>query len=169
MKDIIDLEEKYKKLLTDKLKGDKRLSVTCPEFKYPEPVYVYIKSVKTEKTIAVRLDGGDKTLRFWDYVDDDYSEVDGVWDEMTEAGLEKFVKKLYKVMDNAVDIEYFSADGECEDYFSAAVAFPLTAENAQKAVKKFGAGVKFIYAKFSNFYGDIQFVFDRTLKQIKLK
>ena len=167
MKDIIDLEEKYKKLLTDKLKGDRRLSVSCPEFRYPEPVYVYIKSVKTEKSIAVRLDGGDRTLRFWDYVDDDYSEVDGVWDEMTEAGLEKFIKKLYIVMEKAVDIEYFAADGECEDYFSGTVKFELTAENAQKAVKKRSAGINFVFAKFSNFYGDIQFVFDKTYRLIK--
>ncbi len=169
MKDIIDLEEKYKKLLTDKLKKDTRLSVTCPEFRYPEPVFVYIKSVKTEKTIAVRLDGGDKTIRFWDYVDDDYSEVDGVWDVMSESGLAKFVKKLYAVMDKAVDIEYFAADGECEEYFSGTVDYELTPENAQETVKKHAAGADFVFAKFSNFYGDIQYVFDRTFKRVMRK
>ena len=42
------------------------------------PVFVYVKAVKTEKSIAVRIDGGDRTMRFWDYVDDDYSDEDGV-------------------------------------------------------------------------------------------
>lgn len=165
--EILELEEKYKKLLTDKLGGDARLSVTCPDFKYPEPVYVYIKSVKTEKSIAVRLDGGDRTMRFWDYVDDDYSEEDGVWSEMSENGLAEFVKKLYGVMEKAIDIEFFSSDGECEDYCSGVAAFQLTAENALKAVKKSGKNVKFAFAKFSDFFGNMQYVFDNNFRQIK--
>ena len=99
--EILEAEEKYKKLLIAGLSEDERLSISCPDFKYPEPVFVYVKSVKTDKTIAVRLDGGDRTMRFWDYVDDDYSEEDGVWDRMGEKGLENFIKKLYTVMDHA--------------------------------------------------------------------
>lgn len=166
VKDILEIEEKYKKLLLDKLKNDARLILSSPGFRYPEPVYVYIKSVKTEKTIAVRLDGGDKTMRFWDYVDDDYSEEDGVWDKMTEKGLEKFVQKLYIVMDKAVDIEYYGIDGECDDYYSGVVNYERTVENAQKSVKKHGKNVNFVFAKYSNFFGDIQYVFDKSFNQI---
>lgn len=169
MKEIRELEEKYKNLLIQKLSADKRLCVTCPDFKYPAPLFVYVKSVKTDKTIAVRLDGVDKTMRFWDYVDDDYSSADGVWAEMTDVGLEKFVKKLYTVMNKAFDIEFFSADGECEDYLSGVAAFEFDAENACKAVKKAGKQVKFVFAKFSDFFGEVQFAFDAGFRQITLK
>ena len=165
--EILELEEKYKKLLMQKLEGDERLSLSCPGFRYPEPVYVYIKCVKTEKSIAVRLDGGDKTMRFWDYVDDDYSDEDGVWGKMTEKGLDAFVKKLYIVMDKAVDIEYYDSEGECADYYSGVINLELTAENAQRAVRKFGKNIQFALAKCSNFFGDVQYVFDRSLRLIK--
>ena len=69
--EILEVEEKYKKLLVAKLSGDDRITLSCPEFKYPEHAFVYIKSVKTDKSIAVRLDGVDNTMRFWEYVDDD--------------------------------------------------------------------------------------------------
>ena len=167
VREILEIEEKYKNLLMDKLKGDERLSVLSPDFKYPEPVFVYVKSAKTEKSIAVRLDGVDKTMRFWDYVDDDYSEEDGVWDKMSDKGLEGFVKKLYKVMEHAVDIEYFGLDGECDDYYSGIANFEQTEENARKAVRKYGKESDFVFAKFSNFYGDVQYVFDRSFKLIK--
>ena len=165
--EISELEESYKKLLMDRLKGDERISVTCPDFKYPEPVFVYIKSVKTDKSIAVRLDGGDKTMRFWDYVDDDYSEEDGVWSPMTEKGLDEFVKKLYEVMGKAIDIEFYGLDNECEDYCSGVAAFELNEVNALKAVKKSGKNIKFAYAKFSDFFGGIQYIFDYNFRQIK--
>lgn len=163
------MEEQYKTLLMEKLSPDKRLAVSCPDFKYPAPLFVYVKSVATEKTIAVRLDGVDKTMRFWDYVDDDYSEEDGVWCEMTEEGLDKFVKKLYKVMNKAFDIEFFDENGECEDYLSGIAGFDFTAESATKAVKKAGKEVEFVIAKFSNFFGDIQFAFDKGFRQVILK
>lgn len=166
VREILEIEEKYNKLLMDKFKGDGRLSLSSPGFRYPEPVYVYIKCVKTDKTIAVRLDGGDETMRFWDYVDDDYSEEDGVWGKMTEKGLEGFVKKLYAVMDSAFDIEYYGLDGECDDYYSGVSGMEQSAANAQKAVKKFGKDVDFAFAKYSNFFGDIQYVFDKNFKQI---
>ena len=92
---ITGFEEKYKKLLLIKLGADKRLAVNSPSSKYPEPAFVYVKSVKTEKVIAIRLDGEDKTMRFWDYIDDDdYSSEDGVWDKMTDKGLENFINKF---------------------------------------------------------------------------
>ena len=165
--EILETEEKYKKLLVSKLAGDDRIVLTCPEFKYPEPAFVYIKSVKTEKTIAVRLDGVDGTMRFWDYVDDDYSEEDGVWDKMTDKGLENFINKLNTVMEKAVDVEFFGLDGECEDYYSGVLDTELTPENACKVVKKYGKNVEFAFAKFSDFLGDKQFVFDRAFRQIK--
>ena len=59
---ITGLEEKYKKLLLIKLGADKRLAVNSPSSKYPEPAFVYVKSVKTEKVIAIRLDGEDHAL-----------------------------------------------------------------------------------------------------------
>ena len=167
LKEILEIEEKYKKLLIDKLKGDKRLSLSSPDFKYPEPAFVYIKSVKTDKSIAVRLDGEDNTMRFWDYVDDDYSEEDGVWAKMTEKGLDEFAKKLYIVMNKAVDIEYFGIDGECEDYYSGIANFEQTPENAQKVVKKHGKDVDFVFAKYCNFFGDTEYVFDKSFKLIK--
>ena len=151
----------------NKLSGDDRLSLSCPDFRYPEPLFVYVKSVKTEKTIAVRLDGGDKTVRFWDYVDDDYSEEDGVWEKLTEKGLENFIKKLYIVMDKAIDIEYYGLDGECEDYFSGVAKWELTAENAMKAIRKYGKEINFVFAKFSNFFGDVEYVFDKHYRQVK--
>lgn len=166
VKEILELEEKYKKLLMDRFKGDERLSLSCPGFKYPEPVYVYIKSVDTGKTIAVRLDGGDKTMRFWDYVDDDYSDEDGVWDKMSDKGLETFVKKLYAVMDRAFDIDFYTAGGECEDYYSGLANFELNASNAQKAVKKYGIDVSFAIAKFSNFFGDVLYCFDKNFNRV---
>lgn len=165
--EILETEEKYKKLLVAKFSGDDRLLLTCPEFKYPEPAFVYIKSVKTDKTIAVRLDGVDNTMRFWDYVDDDYSEEDGVWDKMTDKGLESFVSKLYSVMERAVDIELYGSDGECDDYYSGVFDKEFTPENACKAVKKFGKDKDFAFAKFCNFYGDVKFVFDRAFKLVK--
>lgn len=165
-REILEIEEKYKKLLMNKLGADERLSLSCPDFKYPEPLFVYVKSVKTEKSIAVRLDGGDKTVRFWDYVDDDYSDEDGVWGTMTEKGLDGFIKKLYAVMDKAVDIEFYGMDGECDDYYSGVAGFDLTVANAQKAVKKYGKGTDFVFAKFSNFFGDVQYVFDKTFRQV---
>jgi len=169
MQEIREIEDKYKNLLIGRLSADTRLSVTCPDFKYPAPLFVYVKSVRTEKTIAVRLDGVDKTMRFWDYVDDDYSEEDGVWAEMTEEGLEKFIKKLYTVMNKAFDIEFFSADGECDDYLSGIAGFEFTAENACKAVKKAGRQVEFVIAKFSDFFGEVQYAFDKGFRQVTLK
>lgn len=165
--EILETEEKYKKILISKLGTDERLSLSCPDFKYPEPVFLYVKSKKTDKTIAVRLDGGDKTVRFWDYVDDDYSDEDGVWGNMTDKGIDSFVKKLYTVMEKAIDIEYFGLDGECDDYYSGVAGFELTAENALKAVKKYGKEIDFVFAKVSDFFGEKQYVFDRTFRQIK--
>lgn len=167
MNDIAGREAKFKTLLMRKLSPDKRLNVTCPDFKYPAPLFVYVKSVKTEKTIAVRLDGVDKTVRFWDYVDDDYSEEDGVWDEMSDEGLDRFVKKLYDVMEKAVDVEFYAADGECEDYWSGVESGEITAAAAQKTVKKHGKGIDFLLAKYSNFFGDKQYVFNRAFAEVK--
>lgn len=165
--EILEAEEKYKKLLIDKLSQDGRIVLSCPEFKYPEPAFVYIKSVKTGKTIAVRLDGVDGTMRFWDYVDDDYSDEDGVWNKMTDKGLDNFVKKLNKVMEKAVDIDFFTPDGECDDYFSGVLDMEFTAENACRAVKKYGKNVNFTFAEFSDFFGENKFVFDRAFRQVK--
>lgn len=167
-KEILEIEEKYKKLFMGKLEGDKRLSLSCPDFRYPEPVFVYVKSVKTEKIIAVRLDGGDKTMRFWDYIDDDdYSSEDGVWDRMSEKGLDSFIKKLYGVMDKAIDIEFYDIDGECEEYFSGIADYPLTAENAVKQIKRLAKEVDFVFAKFSNYFGDVQYVVNSQYKIVK--
>ena len=164
---IRETEKKYKQLLGERLRGDKRLVLSCPDFKYPEPLYFYIKSATTEKTIAVRIDGGDETLRFWDYVDDSYENEDGVWAKMSDDGFESFIKKLYTVMDNAVDIEFFDAKGITDDYFAGVVEGGLDGEKAKALLKKHGAGVKFIFAKISNFYGDRQFVLDKQLNTIK--
>lgn len=164
---IRENEKKYKQQLFERLKGDKRLSLSCPDFKYPEPLYFYIKSVKTEKTIAVRIDGGDDTLRFWDYVDDSYEDEDGVWSKMTDDGFESFIQKLYSVMDNAVDIEFYDAKGITDDYFAGVADGGLDGNRAKELLKKHGAGVKFIFAKISDFYGDKQFVFDRQLNPIR--
>lgn len=166
VQEILEAEEKYKKLLVEKLSGNDKIALSCPEFKYPEPAFVYIKSIKTEKTIAIRLDGVDNTMRFWDYIDDDYSDENGVWDRMTEKGLATFCEKLNRVMEKAVDIEFFDADGECEDYFSGVVDMEFTPENAQKAVKKAGKNVDFVIAVFSDFFGDNRYVFDRALRRI---
>ena len=160
-------EKKYKEQLLAKLKGDKRLSLSCPDFKYPEPLYFYVKSVKTEKSIAIRIDGGDDTLRFWDYVDDTYENEDGVWAKMTGDGFESFIKKLYEVMDNAVDIEFYDADGITDEYYAGVVEGGLDEEKAKALLKKYGKGVKFLFAKISDFYGEKQFVFDRQLKAIR--
>ena len=164
---IRETEAKYKQQLFDRLKGDKRLSLSCPDFKYPEPLYFYIKSVKTEKSIAVRIDGGDDTLRFWDYVDDSYEDEDGVWENVADGGVERFIVKLYSVMDNAVDIEFYDTNGITDEYFAGVTEGGLDEEKAKALLKKHGAGVKFVFAKISNFYGDKQFVFDRQLKAIK--
>ena len=161
---IRENEKKYKQLLNDKLKGDKRLSLSCPDFQYPEPLYFHIKSVKTEKTIAVQIDGADGTLRFWDYVDDSYENEDGVWGRMTGDGFEKFIDKLYAVMDHAVDIEFFDSKGITDDYFAGIIKAGLDENVAVALLKKYGKGVKFVFAKISNFYGDKQFVIDRQLK-----
>ena len=166
-KDVLELEEKYKKLLTDKLKTDKRLAVSCPEFKYPEPVYVYVKCVKTEKSIAVRLDGEDGTMRFWDYADDDYADEEGVWSNMTEKGLENIVKKLYIVMDKAVDIEFYDRNGDIEDYYSGIVNYEINAENALKKKKKHGKDIKFAFVKYSDFFGTKCYVFDKEFNRVK--
>ena len=164
---ITGLEEKYKKLLLIKLGADKRLAVNSPSSKYPEPAFVYVKSVKTEKVIAIRLDGEDKTMRFWDYIDDDdYSSEDGVWDKMTDKGLENFINKFYAVADKAVDIEFFGLDGECDDYYAGVADYEQTVENAKKAVKKYGEDADFVFAKYSNFYGDVQYGFDANFRQI---
>ena len=160
-------EKKYKQLLSERLKGDKRLSVSCPDFKYPEPLYFYIKSVKTEKTIAVHIDGEDNTLRFWDYVDDSYENEDGVWAKITDDGIENFIKKLYSVMDNAVDIEFYDKNGVTDDYYAGVAEGGLDEVKAKALLKKQGADVAFIFAKVSNFYGDKQFVFDRQLNPIR--
>lgn len=169
VREIEELEESYKKLLADRLSADKRIAVSCPDFKYPAPTFVYIKSAATDKTIAVRLDGVDKTMRFWDYVDDDYSEEDGVWAEMSEEGLDRFIKKLYTVMNKAFDIEFFNAEGECDDYLSGIAGFEFNAENAQKAVKKAGKNIDFSVAKFGDFFGDKTYAFDKSFRQITLK
>ena len=160
-------EKKYKQQLTERLKGDKRLSLSCPDFKYPEPLYFYVKSVKTEKSIAIRIDGGDETLRFWDYVDDSYEDEDGVWEKMGDGGFERFIDKLYAVMDNAVDIEFFDEQGITDDYFAGVADGGLDGEKAKELLKKHGKGVKFVFAKISDFYGEKQFVFDRQLKPIR--
>lgn len=167
--EILEVEEKYKKLLMTKLGADGRLALSCPDFKYPEPLFVYVKSVKTDKSIAVRLDGGDKTMRFWDYVDDDYSEEDGVWDKMSERGLESFIGKLYTVMDHAFDIEFFDKDGECCDFYSGVFNLEPTAENARKAVKKYGKDIDYVFAGFISFFGDAHYVFNRNLELVKAK
>ena len=164
---IREAEKKYREQLFERLKDDKRLSLSCPEFKYPEPLYFYINSVKTEKTIAVRIDGEDDTLRFWDYVDDGYENVDGVWAKMENGGFESFIKKLYSVMDNAVDIEFFDSDGITDDYFAGVIEGGLDGTKAKELLKKHGKGIKFLFAKISNFYGDKQFVFDRQLNAIR--
>lgn len=166
IKEIIAIEEKFKALLIKNLKDDKRLFVTSPEAKYPEPVYVYVKCKKTDKSIAVRLDGVDATMRFWDYVDDDYSNEDGVWSRMNQKGLEEFLKKLYIVMNKAIDIEYYDLDGECEDYYSGVATYEMTPQNAQKVVKKHSKGVEFTLAKYVNFFGDIEYVFDKRFNHI---
>ena len=164
---IREHEKKYKQQLFDRLSDDKRLSLSCPDFKYPEPLYFYIKSVKTEKTIAVRIDGGDDTLRFWDYVDDSYEDEDGVWAKMGDGGFESFIKKLYSVMDSAVDIEFYDAKGITDDYFAGVTKGGLDETKAKALLKKHGAGIKFVFAKITDFYGDKQFVFDRQLNAIK--
>ena len=164
---IREIERIYRQKLLDKLKGDNRLSLSCPDFKYPEPLYFYIKSVKTEKTIAVRIDGGDETLRFWDYVDDGYENEDGLWAKMTEEGFKSFIDKLCTVMDNAVDIEFFDNKGITDDYYAGIVKGGLDEAKAKALLKKHGSGVTFIFAKISDFYGDKQFVFDRQLKPIR--
>ena len=164
---IREAEQKYRQQLFDRLKGDDRITLSCPDFKYPEPLYFYINSVKTEKTIAVRIDGGDDTLRFWDYVDDSYENEDGVWADMTDGGFESFIDKLYAVMDNAVDIEFFDADGITDDYFAGVADGGLDEVKAKALLKKHGKGVSFVFAKISNFYGDKQFVFDRQLNPVK--
>lgn len=150
-------------MLFDKLKGDKRLSLSCPDFKYPEPVYFYVNSVKTEKSIAISIDGEDDILRFWDYVDDTYKGEDGVSGNMTD-GFDKFIEKLYAVMDHAVDVEFFDAKGITDDYFAGVIKPELDENVAVALLKKYGNGVKFVFAKISNFYGDRQFVIDRQLK-----
>ena len=167
IENIRETEKKYKKLLNDRLKGDGRLSLSCPDFKYPEPLYFYVKSVKTEKTIAVRIDGGDETLRFWDYIDDGYEGEDGVWAEMTDDGFETFIGKLYSVMDRAVDIEFFGANGITDDYYAGVTEEGLDENTARALLKKHGNGVKFIFAKISDFYGGKQFVFDKQLNPIR--
>lgn len=167
VREILDIEEKYKKLLMCKLGEDDRLSLSCPDFKYPEPVYLYVKSKKTDKTIAVRIDGGDKTVRFWDYVDDDYSDEDGVWGYMTEKGIDGFIKKLYVVMNKAIDIDFYDAEGESSDYYSGVIGVELTAETALKAARKYGKEIDFVFVKVSDFFGEKQFVFDRTFRLIK--
>lgn len=167
VEEIRGIEEKYKKLLFERLKGDARLSLSCPSFQYPEPLFFYIKSDKTEKTIAVRIDGEDGTLRFWDYVDDDYENVDGVWGKMTESGFENFIKKLYLVMDSAVDIEFYDSHGITDDYFAGVIKGGLDEAKARALLKKHGAGINFTVARISNFYGDIQFIYDNKLRSIK--
>lgn len=167
MKDIMDREENYKKLLTEKLKKDERIRVSCPDFKYPEPLYIYVNSKKMGKSIAVRLDGEDSTMRFWDYVDDDYSDEDGVWNSMTEKGLEKFVKKLTLVMERAIDVELFDGSAECIECFSCVPENELNEEIARKALKKFSRGYDFAVAKVSDFFGENIFVFDKSFKAIK--
>lgn len=164
---IRESENQYKRQLFDRLKGDKRLSLSCPEFKYPEPLYFYIKSVKTEKTIAVHIDGADGTLRFWDYVDDGYENEDGVWGNVEGDGFESFIDKLYTVMDSAVDIEFYGAKGITDDYFAGVVKGGIDENKAKALLRKHGADVKFLFAKISNFYGDKQFVFDRQLNAIR--
>ena len=68
--DIIQQNEQlYKRLLADSLRQDKRVSVSFLDARYPEPLYLYVKSVDTEKTISLRFHGDDNTIRFWDYVD----------------------------------------------------------------------------------------------------
>ena len=167
IEEIRKTEKQYKQQLYDRLKGDKRLSLSCPDFKYPEPLYFYIKSVKTEKTIAVHIDGGDGTLRFWDYVDDGYENEDGVWGKVDGDGFESFIDKLYTVMDSAVDIEFYGSKGITDDYFAGVVKGGLDIDKAKALLKKHGANVKFLFAKISNFYGDKQFVFDRQLNAIR--
>ena len=167
IENIRESEKQYKQKLFDRLKGDKRLSLSCPEFKYPEPLYFYIKSVKTEKTIAVHIDGADETLRFWDYVDDGYENEDGVWGKAEGDGFESFIDKLYTVMDSAVDIEFYGAKGITDDYFAGVVKGGIDENKAKALLKKHGADVKFLFAKISNFYGDKQFVFDRQLNSIR--
>lgn len=169
MKEIIALETQYRDLLIEKLKNDERLDVTCPHFAYPEPVFVYIRSKKTDKTIAVRLDGEDGTMRFWDYVDDDYSDEDGVWEKMTADGLDKFIKKLYNVMERAVDVEFYNADGECDEFCSGVFKAEFNLENATKTVKKLGKGREFAFVGFINYFGDVRYLFDRTFKEVKVK
>ncbi len=166
---IREAEKHYKRLLLERLKGDARLSLSCPDFRYPEPLYFYVKSVATEKTIAVRIDGGDSTMRFWDYVDDGYEGEDGVWSEMTAAGFEEFIVKLYGVMDRAVDIEFYNADGITDDYYAGVTDGELTESVARGLLKEHGAGLDFIFAKVSDFYGGKQFVFDKRLNPIKRK
>lgn len=164
---IRETEKRYKKLLNDALRGDKRLSLSCPDFNYPEPLYFYVKSVKTEKTIAIRIDGVDNTLRFWDYVDDGYEGEDGVWSKMTDDGFEEFIKKLYGVMDRAVDLEFYDEGGITDDYYAGVTDAGLDESVAAELLKKHCAGIKFVFAKVSNFYGDKQFVFDRRLQRVR--
>lgn len=163
---IREIEEKYKQLLINGLKGDKRITLTSSG-KYPEPAFVYIKSVKTDKTIAVRLDGEDGTMRFWDYVDDDYTKEDGVWAKMTESGLETMLSKLKSAMQYAYDIEYFESDGECEEYYSSLFGGEVDETTACKLTKKYGKEVPFVFAKFSTFLGDKQYVFDKLFRLVK--
>ncbi len=160
-------EQLYKRLLADSLRADKRISVSCLDARYPEPLYLYVKSVETEKTIAVRIDGEDNTMRFWDYVDDTYENEDGVWDTMTDKGLESFVKKLKKVMDCALDVEFYNKKGITDDYYAGVYDGELTEEVAKKILIKHGKDVKFLYAKVTNFFGDKSFVFDAHGVRIK--
>lgn len=165
--EIRDDERRYAKFLNERLKSDKRLTLSCPEFQYPEPLYFYVKSVKTAKTLAVRIDGEDRTMRFWDYVDDGYENEDGVWARMNDKGFEEFIVKLYAVMDRAVDIEFYGADGITDDYYAGVTEEPLDGAMAQKLLKDNSDGIEFVFAKVSNFYGDLQYVFDGSFKEIK--
>lgn len=169
LKDIMDREEKYKNLLIKELKKDARLHLSCPDFKYPEPLYLYVSAKKTGKSIAVRLDGEDSTMRFWDYVDDDYSDEDGVWNSMTEKGAQKFIKKLLLVMDRAIDAEFYDSLAECIDCFSCVPESELTEEIAKKAARKFGKCLEFSLAKISDFFGEKLFVFDKNFKLVQKK
>lgn len=169
MNDIERVELEYKEKLSEKLRADERLEISAPSACYPEPFYVYVKCKKTGKTIAVRLDGEDRTMRFWDYADDDYSDEDGIWDEMTDEGIERFTGKLYSVMEHAADIEFYNAAGECDDFVSGIFKGEITPTGAARAVKKAASGRKFAFVAFADFFGGKKYLFDKSFREVKLK
>lgn len=104
-------EERYRRLLAEKLKDDDRLEVCLPYG--VRKIFVDIVCRATGSCVSVRFMDGE--MRFWDFVDDGRNDGFGV--SMDGRGLETLTEKLYEVFSCGFRMTPYLCGERSKNYF----------------------------------------------------